>query len=434
MKMKIFLTCIALSLGFSLCAQINDIDKPIILKYESFVWKSNPPEGIPFENSKMFKGIEFLGIKSGFLYGDTWYPSWASNDTLYSPWTDGRTKRLDGNIEIANSGYTEKGIPFDSKYHNTTAQGVIIGDDPLTLKSYSTGLFTAASFPYQGRYPSGSLLYNGVWYYGTYLLDPSAQATYGDTVYNWPWLGPFVGFRTSTDYGKTWQEGPNTPEKPIFGETGINGYPVKIGSPHFVDFGKNMEHSPDGKAYLVAHGADIKDKDHRFENASWITGDQIYMIRVTPTIENINDPSQYEFYAGKDAKGEPMWTKNFKAIKPLLEWNNNMGCVTVTYNAALKKYLMCVTDGGNTASKMNTYILESDTVDGDWKLVTYMKDFGEQAYFVNIPSKFISEDGNTMWLLYSGNFATDWNGESIVENPPGSHYGMVFQKIKLLTK
>ena len=63
-----------------------------------------------------------------------------------------------------------------------------------------------------------------------------------------------------------------------------------------------------------------------------------------------------------------------------------------------------------------------------------MKDFGEQAYFVNVPSKFISDNGKTMWLLYSGNFATDWNGESIVENPPGSHYGMVFQKIELLIK
>ena len=26
-----------------------------------------------------------------------------------------------------------------------------------------------------------------------------------------------------------------------------------------------------------------------------------------------------------------------------------------------------------------------------------MKDFGEQGYFVNIPSKFISADGLTMW-------------------------------------
>jgi hypothetical protein len=32
-----------------------------------------------------------------------------------------------------------------------------------------------------------------------------------------------------------------------------------------------------------------------------------------------------------------------------------MGCVTVTYNPVLKKYIMRVTDGGNTVSRMNTY-------------------------------------------------------------------------------
>ena len=110
-----------------------------------------------------------------------------------------------------------------------------------------------------------------------------------------------------------------------------------------------------------------------------------------------------------------------------------MGCVTVTYNAPLKKYLMCITDGGNTCSKMHTYILESDKITGNWKLISYLKDFGEQAYFVNIPSKFISRDGKTAWLLYSGNFAPDWNGEKINVNPPGTHYGMVFQKIEFLT-
>jgi hypothetical protein len=157
-------------------------------------------------------------------------------------------------------------------------------------------------------------------------------------------------------------------------------------------------------------------------------------LRVTPSPENINDISKYEFYGGRDSKGLPFWTRDFKAIKPLLEWNNNMGCVTITYNAPLKKYLMCVTDGGNTVSKMNTYILESDRLDGNWEIITYLKDFGEQAYFVNIPSKFISKDGQQMWLLYSGNFAKDWNGQNIVENPPGSHYGMVFQKIELIKK
>jgi len=58
--------------------------------------------------------------------------------------------------------------------------------------------------------------------------------------------------------------------------------------------------------------------------------------------------------------------------------------------------------------------------------------FGEQAYFVHIPSKFISADGQTMWLMYSGNYAVDWNGEQIKSNPPGSHYGLVMQQIRLV--
>ncbi len=416
---------LAVILSLKANAQIAEL-KPETLTFEPFIWQSETPKDCPFEQSKEFSGIKFLGIKSGYYYGDTWYPTWASNDTLYSPWTDGRTKRLDGYLDNSQS--------WVDPVHITTAQGVITGDDPLTMKAYSIGIDkTSPAFPYHGRYPAGSLIHNGIWYYGTYCLDPAGYTKFGNDTINWPWMGPFVGFRTSNDYGHTWDECPHTPDKPIFGESGLNGYPVKIGAPHFVDFGKNMEHSPDGMAYLVAHGADIDDPNPKgIWNDSWITGDQIYLIRVTPSEDNINDVSKYEFYGGKDNNGAPIWTNDFKEIKPLLEWNNNMGCVTITYNAPLRKYLMCVTDGGNTVSKMNTYILESDRLDGDWKLINYMKDFGEQAYFVNVPSKFISKDGKQMWLLYSGNFASGWNGEEIVENPPGSHYGMVFQKIQLL--
>jgi len=395
---------------------------PETLTYDPFIWPSEIPEDCPFDQSKAFNQIKFMGVKSGYRYGDTWYPTWASNDTLYSPWTDGNTtKRIDGYTEISHS----------TGPKSYSGQGIIVGSDPMNLKAYSIGTVIEWSNPYAGRYPCGSLMYEGVWYYGTYCLGPAGQTQYGDLTVNWPWMGPFVGFRYSSDYGHSWTKGPHKPDKPLFGENGINGYPVKIGAPHFVDFGKNMQYSPDGKAYLIAHGADTTDTKWRFWNDSWINGDQVYLLRVTPSIENINDISKYEFYGGKDKKGKPIWTHNFDEIKPLLEWNNNMGCVTITYNAPLKKYLMSVTDGGNTVSKMNTYILESDRLDGDWKIITYMKDFGEQAYFVNIPSKFISEDGKQMWLLYSGNFAKDWNGQKIVENPPGSHYGMVFQKIQL---
>jgi hypothetical protein len=420
-NLKSLLTCICLFFFVNSTLLLSQF-KPDTLRFKPFAWKSETPSDCPFKQSEELKGIKFLGIKSGFHVADTWYPSWADDDKLYSPFTDGVCPRLDGSVETSGSGGENA----------TTGQAVIEGADPLSLKVYSLGLSKASPVPYQGRYPCGSLIYNKIWYYGTYCLAPDGSAQYGDSTFNWPWMGPFVGFRYSTDYGRFWKACPLTPEKPLFGETGINGYPVKIGSPHFVDFGKNMEYSPDGKAYLVAHGAVKNDNPYRFYNDSWITGDQVYLLRVTPSIENLNDASKYEFYAGKDWLGNPVWTNEFKNIKPLLEWDNNMGCVTVTYNAPLKKYIICVTDGRNTCARMNTYFLESDKLDGEWKIITYLKNFGEQAYFVNFPSKFISKDGKTAWMLYSGNFATNWNGMNIQANPPGSHYGMVFQKIEFI--
>jgi hypothetical protein len=97
-----------------------------------------------------------------------------------------------------------------------------------------------------------------------------------------------------------------------------------------------------------------------------------------------------------------------------------------------KKYLMCVTDGMTTGSRFNTYILESDNITGPFKIVKYLKEFGEQGYFVNFPSKFISEDGMTLWLSYSGNFATNWDGRKIRKNPPGSRYAWCLHEVKLL--
>jgi hypothetical protein len=398
--------------------------------FEPFVWPSKPPADCPFEQSDELVGILFTGAHSDYKVADTWYPSWASDGNLYSPWTDGSVPRLDGGRQKSSS----NGYKGDrTRRQATTGQAVMIGDDPVNLKIYSLGLSNGDPYPYGGRYPCGSLVYNGVWYYGTYCLAPYGKARYGDMDYNWPWLGPLVGFRVSTDYGHRWKDTPHTPAKPLFGETGMWGYPVKIGSPHFVDFGKNMEHSPDGRAYLVGHGAVDPDPKPRFANLSWISGDQIYLTRVIPSIENINDESKYEYYAGHNNKGRPIWSYNFKDIKPLLEWNNNMGCVTITYNAPLKKYLMCVTDGWPTVAKMNSYILESDKVTGPWKLVTYMKEFGEQGYFLNFPSKFISEDGRTLWLCYSGNFSQGWNNIRFKANPPGSRYGLVLQQVRLLT-
>jgi hypothetical protein len=380
-------------------------------------WPGSAQEGCPFPQSEAFRGLHFTGRHAEYTGADTWYPSWAADGNLYSPWTDGNVNGLTSGSGGENA---------------TTGHATILGEDPLKLSITGQGVFKSSPRPYEGRYPCGSLVHDGVWYYGTYCLHPSGSMARDGRTFNWPWLGPFVGFRTSMDFGKTWTETPCTPENPLFGEHALNGEPVKIGAPHFVDFGKAMEYSPDGKAYLVAQGSS-DGKNRRFAYNSWITSDQAYLIRVKPGLGNMNDATKYEFFGGNQADGQVSWTNDFTRIKPIAEWRDNMGCVTITYNAPLRKYLMCVTDGTTTVTRFNTYILESDQITGPWKMVSYMKHFGEQAYFVNFPSKFISGDGRSLWLCYAGNFSEGCDGIHFKSNPPGSRYAMCLQEVRLIT-
>ena len=414
-----------------------------VYTYSPFIWKSEPPGNCPFEKSTEITGIRFKG--KGILYDapDTFYPTWASDGHLYSPITDGNLY----------------GFSFNSFKGKDASTGAakMIGNDPLNLDIYPVSVHKSSAEPYSGRYPCGSLIHNGVWYYGTYCLDYKDSEEYPyrvttedglvvdickckpkydltDTCMNINYLGPFVGFRTSTDYGKTWKETPHTPDAPIFSDPGIPFTPTKIGAPHFVDFGKEMEHSPDGYAYLVAHGSIDNDPLPKVANASWVTGDAIYLLRVLPSLENMNDPSKYEFFAGYDKNNEPEWTSAFNLIKPLFEWNNHCGCVNVTYNPELKRYIMFVSYGEHTRSTFNTYVLESNEITGPWKLISYMEKFGEQAYFVHTPSKFISKDGSSAWLFYSANFQSPNYKENHRSYPPGSGYGLSIQEIEFIIK
>jgi hypothetical protein len=370
----------------------------------------------PVPRSEAIVDIGFTGRYATYEHADTWYPSWASDGNMYSPWTDGKV----GTASCSSGGKDAR-----------TGQARIEGGDPLNLKITNLGTFPGDPRPYEGRYPCGTLVHNGVWYYGTYcLLDHPAWSM------NWPILGPFVGFRISRDFGRTWEPPSPTPANPLFGErTSVrDAEPVKIGSPHFVDFGKNMGHSPDGKAYLVGHGATVPDPNPRAGNLSWITGDEIYLARVKPSPETINDLKSYEFYAGNGRNGKPLWSSDFSKIRPVFSWNNHCGCVTMTYDAPLKKYLMCITDGWPTIKSMDTYILESSEITGPWKIAAYWKDFGPQAYFVHFPSKFIGADGRTAWLSYSANFTYGQNDPAYAGNPPGSGYQWCLHEVRLLDK
>ncbi len=87
-----------------------------------------------------------------------------------------------------------------------------------------------------------------------------------------------------------------------------------------------------------------------------------------------------------------------------------------------------MTAAGPKPEDHDTWILESDHLTGPWKLVTYLKSFGTQAYYPNLPSKFISGDGRTAWLWYGANYAP-FDRPS---DPPGSAYRLCQQQIRFL--
>lgn len=387
------------------------------------VWPSRVPDACPVPQSQEFAALGFTGRHATYSNADTWYPSWGADGRLYSPFTDGTVDVPGADGKIAKINSSSGGAEA------VVGHAIIEGDDPLQLKVVEPGVIPGSPAPYGGRYPCACLHKDGVWYIGTYAL---ANAPYG---LNWPVCGPFAGFHISKDGGKTWLPSPLScqPGKALFPEPAETGGPVRFGVPHVVDFGKNMEGSPDGHMYMVAHGSLQRDGEDRKANLSWITGDQIYLCRARPAPETINNPASYEYFGGRDAAGHGIWTRDLEKSEPILDWNNHCGGVTVTWNKPLGKFLMCVTNGGDTMSAYDSHILESADLTGPWKIIAYMRNFGVQGYFLNIPSKFIAADGRSFWLCYSTNWGNLGAGKHYPAIPAGGSYSMTLQEVRLLT-
>jgi hypothetical protein len=422
---------------------------------KSFTWASAPPTDCPFEQSIDIAGIEFTGRHAEYGEADTWYLSWASDDKMYSPYMDGSVQDSAGkqaSHKASGVAVAEGHNPLDlsvtaispakPKSGSIFEQG-FSPDSQLAFNGWRDGGIIMGSATYEtGLYACANLYYNDIWYVGAetrgaFLIKLPNGKPCDSRV-----QGPFAFFRYSTDKGRSWNTAPHVPFEmlrgigpnriPLFPEPEYSMQPVKMPVPHFLDFGKNMEYSPDGKAYLISHGGtDSSFSKKRCGYLGWNMGDQAYMARVKPNIATINRVEAYEFFAGLDLAGEPQWSGKFSDLRPVFEWKGHTGCITITYNKPLEKYLCCVGDGfyAEGTGPSNLYILESDKLTGPFRLVTYMEHFGPQAYFGNFPSKFINEDGKTLWLCYSANYMNwELGGKP---NPEGSKYALCLQEVRL---
>lgn len=331
------------------------------------------------------------------------------------------------------------------KYGFHTGSAIVRGSSwsNLTVKAVGGAIFENGQ-PMQGRYTCANTVINGTWWVGTYGLAVGDAACESKTgILQFCQMGPFVGFRTSQDGGVSWKppgdpNGKNlTVSNPLFDEPA--GKSVKLGAPHVVDHGPENIHSPDGALYMVGNGC-LAAKPN--SNCSWISGDAVFLARASgfsaSTPDSLNDHHAWEFYCGPtadsgqpdaSANATPCWTKTITNAKPILTWIGRVGTVTATWHPTLKLYIIAITTPTvlpSTVGPYDTYILETPSLTrGPFSLVSYMPRFGQQAYFVSFPSRFLgaadTSGSKDAVMVFSANFACKVEG--CHQNIPGVGYG-----------
>jgi len=71
---------------------------------------------------------------------------------------------------------------------------------------------------------------------------------------------------------------------------------------------------------------------------------------------------------------------------------------------------------------------EADKITGPYRMIHYLRDWGPQAYFPNVPAKFISTDGKKMWLCVACNYS-----DKTAPNPFQCRYAASLHEIELVT-
>lgn len=205
------------------------------------VWPSHPAAGLPFAPSTALLGLTVLenATKIENYGADTWYPAEDRHGNLYSGFDDGMVDQ----VSVGSACTRPRAKCITGKYGYHTGSAVVSGSSwkNLSVKAPGGAIFEDG-FPMQGRYTCANAVANGTWWVGSYgLAVGDGSCAMGTGVLQFCEMGPFVGFRSSTDGGATWREprDPKTAEilnvsHPLFDETA--GLPIKLGGTSFFTF------------------------------------------------------------------------------------------------------------------------------------------------------------------------------------------------------
>jgi hypothetical protein len=305
--------------------------------------------------------------------GDLW-PSCSSGDLLYTAWGDGfgfsmRRSGRRPDIGIASLA----GTPFDVASLHGTNLAIDSARDQSIFRIWSKGTY------YQK--PTGMLCRGGKLYLAVQDLN---FATYDDV--------PAATIAVSDDRGVTWKEG----SSPMFSGAVFTTI-------MFLDFGVDGAEAVDSTVY--AYGL-----DHNWRASSHVLDPQgLYLARIASG-QDLQSRDTWEFYAGPDGTGAPTWSRRIEDKKAVLvdctrrhtETSKGYSVVSqggVVYDAPLHRYLYA------SWTEYTFELYEAPAPWGPWRRFL-TKDFGlppwtaqkHGGYGTTIPSRYISQDGKTMWV------------------------------------
>ena len=189
----------------------------------------------------------------------------------------------------------------------------------------------------------------------------------------------------SRDYGRTWKYAGWRFER--FGLVG------------FINFGKDYAGARDEFVYAYSHDGPQADGP----------ADRFVLMRVPQ--DRIIDHAAWEFFVRQDEQGRPVWSDNVNQRGAVFEHRDACLRSAITYIAGLKRYLWWQAipqppgqpDRGDTRFEGGFGIYDAPEPWGPWTTAFFTAQWdtgpGEHGDF---PSKWISEDGHTLHLVFSG--------------------------------
>ena len=211
-------------------------------------------------------------------------------------------------------------------------------------------------------------------------LKSSGMLMVEGVLYMWVRNADSAQLAWSEDRGRTWQWGFK--------------FDVSFGSPAFLNFGKNYAGARDEFVYAYS-----QDGSSAYEQSDGIVLARVHRSR-------IRDRAAYEFLSSREG-APPAWSRNVSERTRVFTYARRCERVDAVYNAGLRRYLLAVSYGHHGGWGL----YESAQPWGPWKTAFHTNDWGlGPTHGYRIPSKWISGDGRTMTLVFSG------------RNGPGLHF------------